>query len=236
MPVTRSAKINLEPVAKQVSDVLRQWILSGQLDAGEHIRQEAIAEELGVSRVPVREALLTLETEGLITRQKYKGAFVAQFSPEEVREVYLLRTLLECHLFEHALPNISESDLRLAEDIIDQSMRSESPEDWMRLNMDFHMALYEPSRLTLTLQTLKSLLLRTERYFLLQHAISPSIQQTSSSEHREIIRVIRSGDRDTALKTLRGHIEVNAEEVIDLLKQRGEPNPPPAMSSRRLEA
>jgi DNA-binding GntR family transcriptional regulator len=213
----RVPPINLEPVAKQVSDVLRQWILSGRLAAGQHLRQDAIAEELGVSRVPVREALLTLEAEGLITRQKYRGAFVADLSLAEVQETYLLRVLLECFLFERALPYIDEAHLRRAEQIIRVSTMTNESEEWMRLNIDFHMALYEPSQLTLTMQTLKSMLLRTDRYFRLQQAISPSVQRMSCDEHEQIIDIIRSGDQEAALLAMRRHIERNAEEVIQFV-------------------
>ena len=213
----RIPPINLEPVANQVSDVLRQWILSGRLAAGQHLRQDAIAEELGVSRVPVREAFLTLEAEGLITRQKYRGAFVAELSLAEVQETYLLRALLECFLFERALPHIGEAHLLRAEQIIRQSTRAGTSEDWMKLNIDFHMTLYEPSQLTLTMQTLRSMLRRTDRYFRLQQAISPSVQQLSSDEHQAIVDTIRSGDRKGALLAMRRHIERNAEEVAQFV-------------------
>ncbi|MEJ8567967.1 GntR family transcriptional regulator [Elongatibacter sediminis] len=221
----QTASINLEPVAKQVSDVLRQWIMSGHLPAGEHIRQDAIAEDLGVSRAPVREALLTLEAEGLITRQKYKGAFVAEISLAEVRETYKLRSLLECFLFENALPRITEKDLQRAEKIVHESLATTNSDDWMQLNIDFHMTLYEPSQLTLTMQTLNGLLLRTDRYFRLQQAISPSVQHKSHDEHQEILDIIRSGDHEAAVRLMREHIESNSDEVIQFVEDGAKADP-----------
>jgi DNA-binding GntR family transcriptional regulator len=225
MPTQRTAPIKFEPVASQVTELLRQWILTGHLAAGQHVRQEAIAEELGVSRVPVREALLTLEGEGLITRQKYRGAFVAEISLAEVQETYLLRNLLEGFLFDRALPHITENHLRHAENVIRESMEDVTSDDWMRLNIEFHMTLYEPSQLTLTMQTLKGMLQRTDRYFRLQQAISPSVQHASRDQHQQIIDIIRTGDREAALQAMRRHIQSNADEVIQFIENKSISSP-----------
>lgn len=231
----RASPIKVEPIASQVVDLLRQWILTGHLRGGQHVRQEAIAEELGVSRVPVREALLMLEAEGLITRKKYKGAFVAEISLSEVQETYLLRDLLESFLFGKALPHITENHLRRAENIIRQSMESITSDEWMQLNIDFHMTLYEPSELTLTMQMLKGLLQRTDRYFRLQQAISPSLQHASRYQHQRLIDIIRTGDHEAALKALHEHIQGNADEVIQFIEKNktvsGPVSPPPMLVS-----
>jgi DNA-binding GntR family transcriptional regulator len=214
------APIKIEPVASQVTEVIRQWILTGRLAAGHHIRQEAIASELGVSRVPVREALLTLEAEGLIVRKKYKGAYVAGISLAEVKETYQLRDLLESFLFEKALPHITADVLKRAEEIIRQSDEARPGEDWMRLNIEFHLTLYEPAQLPVTMQTLKSMLRRTDRYFRLQQAISPTLQQESRTQHQSIVDIIRSGDGGAALHAMRQHIHVNADEIARYLEDR----------------
>ncbi len=226
MPIVEAepvAPVNFVPVASKVAEVLRQWILTGRLTAGQHIRQEAIAAELGVSRVPVREALLALEAEGLIIRQKYKGAFVAEISVAEIKETYLLRDVLETLLFEKALPRITEDHLRRAEEIIHQSNEATTGEEWMALNIDFHMALYEPSQLTLTMQTLKSMFRRTDRYFRLQQAISPTVENASRDQHQGIIDIIRAGDHKAALQAMREHIRGNADEIIRLASRGAAP-------------
>lgn len=224
--------IRVEPIASQVVEILRQWILTGHLRGGQHVRQEAIADELGVSRVPVREALLMLEAEGLITRKKYKGAFVAEISLSEIQETYLLRNLLESFLFGKALPHITESHLQQAEDIIRQSMLSDiTSDDWMRLNIEFHMTLYEPAQLSLTMQTLKGLLQRTDRYFRLQQAISSSVQHASRYQHQRIIDVIRTGDHEAALQALHQHIQSNADEVTQFIEKTKSTSGPASLSS-----
>ena len=220
MPAAQPAPIELKPAAIQVAEVLRQWILTGRLSGGEYIRQEAIARELGVSRVPVREALVALEAEGIIVREKYKGAFVAEISLAEVRETYALRELLELFLFESALPHITEDSLRIAEGIIRQSDQAEMGQDWARLNMEFHMALYEPAQMPLTMQTLESMLRRTDRCFRLQRAVSPTLRDASRDQHQDIVDVIRSGDREAAMQAMRQHIKSNADEVIEYLERQ----------------
>jgi DNA-binding GntR family transcriptional regulator len=212
--------IHLEPAANQVANVLRQWIVTGRLAAGRHIKQEAIAEELGVSRVPVREAFVILEAEGIIVREKYKGAFVAKISLAEIKETYLLRDLLESFLFEKALPLISEDDLRQAENIIRQSDEAQTSQDWTRLNVEFQMTLYRPSLLSLTMQTLVSVLRRSDRYFRLQQAISRTLRDSRRDQHQRIVDVIRSGDHEAALQAMRLHIQDNSVEVIEYLQSQ----------------
>ena len=94
----KSARITAKPMGEQVADILRQWIVNGHLSGGSHIRQEEIAKELGVSRLLVREALVILESEGLVNRETYKGTVVTEVSLEGVNETCALRVLLETYL------------------------------------------------------------------------------------------------------------------------------------------
>jgi len=235
MRFAQASPIRLEPVANQVTEVIRQWIITGRLVADQHIRQEAIAAELGVSRVPVREALQALEAEGLIVRKKYRGAYVAGIPLAEVRETYALRDLLECFLFEKALTHITEDVLRNVEDIVRQSDYARTAEDWMRLNIEFHVTLYEPAQMPLTLQTWRSMLRRTDRYFRLQQAISPTLQQESRAQHQQIVDIIRSGDGTAAVAAMREHIHVNADEVVRYLELRAHEERAPALPAQGSE-
>ncbi|MCV6602558.1 MAG: GntR family transcriptional regulator, partial [Cohaesibacter sp.] len=90
-----------------VADEIRQRILNGELREGEQIRQEAIATELGVSRIPVREALRQLEAEGLITLVSHKGAEVTRLEPTEIAELFEVRVMLENWLFSLAIDHIT---------------------------------------------------------------------------------------------------------------------------------
>ena len=100
-----------EPVAFQIVRSLREDILDGVLAPGLQIRQEALAERFGVSRVPVREALRRLEAEGLVTTELHKGAFVSSRSLDEVEEMLDIRIALELRALKLAIPNLSREHL-----------------------------------------------------------------------------------------------------------------------------
>jgi len=207
MSEAQDVPIQLKPAATQVVEVLRQWILTGRLGAA-------------------------LEAEGMIVREKYKGAFVAEISLAEFREAYELRELLEVFLFEKALSHINEDHLRRAEILIRQSDEAETGHDWLQLNKKFHMTLYEPAQMLVTAQTLENLLRRTDRYFRLQQAVLPTIRDTSRDEHQAIINIIRSGDHKAALQAMRQHIHSNADEIIEYLESQSLAGSVPATSGQ----
>ncbi|MDR7541769.1 MAG: GntR family transcriptional regulator, partial [Armatimonadota bacterium] len=91
-----------------VADVLREAILRGILLAGQQLRQDEIARELGVSHIPVREALRQLEAEGLVRLRPYRGFEVSELSPEEVEELYEIRIPLECQALRLAFPHLTD--------------------------------------------------------------------------------------------------------------------------------
>ena len=103
-----TAMSEFEPVAFQIVRSLREDILDGVLAPGLQIRQEALAERFGVSRVPVREASW-LEAEGLVTTELHKGAFVSSRSLDEVEEMLDIRIALELRALKLAIPNLSRS-------------------------------------------------------------------------------------------------------------------------------
>ena len=98
-----------------VVEVLREKILSGAIVAGEALRQSALAEELNVSRIPVREALLQLEAEGLVKFEAHKGATATLLSAEQASELFELRAMIETDLLAKAIPNLREQDFVQAE-------------------------------------------------------------------------------------------------------------------------
>src|SRR5262245_5445046 len=98
-----------------VADRLRDKILRGEFREGEQLRQHAIADELAVSRIPVREAFRQLEAEGLIKIIDHRGAIVAALSPEEIEELFDIRAALESVTLRQAVPRLTDDDLARAE-------------------------------------------------------------------------------------------------------------------------
>src|SRR5581483_4658237 len=111
-----------------VTEKLRQAILDGTFKPNQRLHQADLAEILNVSRIPTREALRTLEGEGLVTFYPHRGAVVATMSPEEIEEVYEIRILLETSAAQRALKRVTDAQVV-----------------WARLNDDFHHSMYAPS-------------------------------------------------------------------------------------------
>jgi DNA-binding GntR family transcriptional regulator len=218
--------INRQTAADQVAEVLREKILSGELPAGQYIRQEAIAQELGVSRLPVREALVLLESQGLVQTEKYKGTFVASLSMREIEEIYALRGLLETFLLRRAFPNLDEQIFEQAEQIIERSKKAKNLAEWAELNWQFHTTLYEPAHLDLTLKTLEQVLIRADRYLRLQRTLSAKLRASSDEQHAHIIELLRAGKCEDAIRAMGEHIEWNMEDMgktIAQIKQSAAP-------------
>src|SRR5215831_6943779 len=132
-------------VAAAAAEALRGRILAGELKEGSQLRQEVLAAELGVSRIPLREALRLLEGEGLVTIVPHRGAVVSVLSPEEIGELFDLRVLIEPDLIRRAIPNMTAEDLREAEDTLagyKSAFAQRNVESWGSLNTRFHTVLY----------------------------------------------------------------------------------------------
>lgn len=197
-----------------VADELRKRIMSGQLREGEQVRQEAIATELGVSRIPVREALRQLEAEGLITLVSHKGAEVTRLEPSEIAELFEVRIMLESWMFEHAIEHITESHLEAAEKLI-ASMRNDAMiEEWGALNWQFHETLYTPARKPATMKILRRVHDNIDRYVRLQITLTEDSQERAHREHQAIVDAARNKNAKVAVALLNDHINHVKEQLL----------------------
>nr|WP_279347226.1 GntR family transcriptional regulator [Govania unica] len=206
-------QIERNTTAAEVARVLRQRILGGLYQEGEFLRQESIAQELGVSRLPVREALALLEAEGFVIREKYRGALIPKLSIKEVREIYSLRNMVEPYLLEHALPHLTAEHLSKAKEHLAASRSCQDLSQWAELNWAFHKTLYEPANLPLAMQVLEQLLLRADRYLKMQRSLSMESLAESHAEHQSLIDLIEEGKFVEAVDALRKHIVWNEHDV-----------------------
>lgn len=199
--------------AAEVARIVRQRILNGHYKAGSFLRQEAIAQDLGVSRIPVREALALLEAEGFVIREQYRGALIPKLSLQEVKEIYTLRSMLEPYLLEQAIPKLTASVLDKARELVVASRDCTDLNEWGRLNFLFHKTLYQVAELPLTMLVLDQLLGRADRYLRMQRYLSAEIQKESDQEHQNILELIAAGRGEEAVAALRKHISWNEEDV-----------------------
>ncbi|WP_321797313.1 GntR family transcriptional regulator [Caballeronia sp. J97] len=200
-----------------VTTAIRQRILSGDLAPGEVLRQEALADELGVSRVPIREAITRLTGEGLLTKVPHKGAYVAELSIEEVQETFEIRLRLEPWLFSQAIPHISDAEIAKAEKLVNEMDLADSGV-WGQLNWRLHETLYLPARRDITLQMLRVLHDRSDRYFRFQ-VVQVPIREQSHEEHMSLIDACRKRDAKLGAKLLEQHVKTAGQQIISVVEK-----------------
>ena len=197
-----------------VADELRKRILSGHLKEGEQVRQEAVANELGVSRIPVREALRLLEAEGLITLISHKGAEVTRLEPSEIAELFDVRIMLENWLFEQAFALLTDEDLIAAEALIDTMRTRAALDEWGTLNWKFHETLYRPANKSATMKILRRVHDNIDRYVRLQIALTEDSQAQAHKEHQAIVDAVRDKNAKMAAALLVDHINHVKDELL----------------------
>lgn len=206
-----------------VVEVLRERILSGDIKAGEPLRQSAIAEQLNVSRIPVREALVQLEAEGLVNFEPHKGASASELSTSQVTELFELRAMIESDLLAKAIPNLQKSDLDEAEKVLcalESAFKlKDSVASWSLLNTQFHTCLYKAANRPHTLEVVNGLNTNCDRYIRLQLLLTGGIP-TAEREHRILLDLCKKRDISAATSLLREHILHAAEAIKKLVVQQ----------------
>lgn len=200
---------------------LRNRILSGDLEEGALIRQELLAEEYDVSRMPVREALKRLDSEGLVVFQNNRGATVTKHSLDEIAEIFDVRILLEVDLFQRSIPNMTEAHFAECEAILeamDASYRAGDIADWGPLNAAYHGKLYAAAGRHLTEVLLKRVTLQANRYVSM-HIDKLNKRENASHDHHALLELARQRDISEATSRLKHHLINTKHQVIALVKQ-----------------
>ncbi|MGL4810911.1 MAG: GntR family transcriptional regulator [Beijerinckiaceae bacterium] len=209
-------------LAGAIADQLRRDILAGTYPPASQLRQDAVANAFNVSRIPVREALLQLEAEGLVRIEPHKGAVVTPLSWEEVEDVFALRVLLEPRLLSASLPNLRADDLDEMDRIQDAFAAAVTTGDagqWGTLNAALHLAMYRRAAQPRTLAIVTTLLQTSERYTRLQLA-TPEAWARADREHAALIACCRSGDTAGAVRLLDHHIASVCDDLRRLAMRK----------------
>jgi len=206
-----------------VVETLREKILSGELKAGESLRQAALATELNVSRIPVREALLHLEGEGLVVFEAHKGATVTELNAKHVAELFDLRAMLEGHLLAASLPFLTSEKLDEASDILvqlDKALGKENATNiWSELNSRYHNCLYSGANRPQTQDLVNTLNKNADRYIRMHLLWAGGISK-AGPEHHQLLAYCKTGDVDKAVAVLKHHILSSRNEIKAFLEQR----------------
>lgn len=210
-------------VAERAADELRRKIMSGELPEGFQLRQDALAAELGISRIPVREALVQLEGEGLVRIVPHKGAVVSELSIDEISELFMLRGLLEPLLLKKSAPRLTPDDFLELDAILAEykhELDAQHSNRWGELNTKLHDVLMSRAEQPRTLAIVTSLLQQTDRYTRLQLSLSAESCRRAEEEHGELVRLCKIGDVRAAAALLKKHIEHACAELEKFVLSR----------------
>ncbi len=227
--------VDARTLRQSVTDAIRQAIFQGDLLPGAQINQVQIAEQLGVSRGPVREALGQLEEEGLIRNVPYKGTFVTEISEEYIRELYDVRRLIETFAIRLACESATEADwaeinavLNAMADASDSAGLTQVAE----LDVQFHLLIIRSARHSLLLQSWKSIEMGVRRFSMLRHRIYSNAEAVID-RHRQILAALEQGNADLAAERLGRHIDDARDRVLELWAEQrnGSPEASPVPQS-----
>lgn len=207
-------------------EYVRRRILSGEFPAGTQLNLDKIARNLGVSRMPIREAIRQLASEGLITIYPRRGCIVTRLSLGDVMDLAEIRELLEGLAIRRALPHLDPPALQQLEALLGQMEAAGSDTElWLRLHDEFHDYLSsrsQSSRLTTLVRHLRQ-------------SVTPHIQlflsgykkgELPNVEHRELLEAIKSGDADRAEAAMREHVASTASALGEFLRSTADARPP----------
>ena len=213
------------PLADSAFESLRDAIIYGRLEAGQWLRQEALAQELGVSQMPVREALKRLVAEGLAERIPYKGERVAEFSPEDIVDICANRLVLEGLAVRLATPLITAEGMEQLKDNLREVEGYTEPEQISRrreLNAEFHLSICRASGRRYLVRLLESLWKRFPSVMLYegmlrQKELLPARLGREIREHWAILEALEQRNAQLAEEETRRHIQNLSQELTEVL-------------------
>ena len=209
------------PLRDVVFNTLRQGILKGDLKPGERLMEIHLADRLGVSRTPIREAIRMLELEGLVTMIPRKGAEVARISKQDLRDVLEVRKSLDSLAVRLACDRITDEEkdeLRKTEEDFEQSIRKGDVTSIAEADVRFHDVILKAGKNGRLMQMINNLAERMFRYRL-EYIKDSRNHSRLIEEHRKIIEYIVDGDKDSACEAIETHIDNQEKNVISQLEQ-----------------
>ena len=209
-----------------VADKMRAAILDGHYKPGEWLRQERLAQELGVSQMPVREALKELVTEGLIEHGPYRGARVVTFSIQDITDLYEHRAFLEGRAAYFSAQIITESDLINLKKIQTGMEENDAPEavlKYRELNRSFHQTIFTISRHDYLIRTLNQMWAAFPTMLIANFSATasqplPERDSTDREEHQAIVSALEAHEPVQAEQAMRDHILATNRHLVSFLK------------------
>jgi DNA-binding GntR family transcriptional regulator len=209
---------------------LREAILSGRLTPGARLQQDDLARELGVSRMPIREALRVLHSEGLAELQPHRGAVVTNLKPEEIEEVFEIRAMLEARAATLAAPHLRDATLERMRALCEE-MEAPGLDDagWLARNHAFHTLIYPASRWP-RLCALIEAQRNVTRPYLAAATTLTARRPGAQREHRQLLDAAARGDGPRLAALTEEHLRTTARRLIAYVAGR---RPAEGLAARR---
>jgi len=208
-----------KPLREIVLEALREAIVTGVLEPGERLMEIQLAEELGVSRTPIREAIRKLELEGFVVMIPRKGAYVAGVSYKDVKDVFEIRAALEGLAAGLAAEKITDEEIEQMERVLHYEKEPDNLEEMVQSDTDFHALLYKASRNEKLIWILGNLREQIQRFRSASLAV-PGRVKNAIAEHREILEAIARHDVKEAQALATAHIENAANVMFEAMRQQ----------------
>jgi len=210
LPASRFSPIDVPNLRSHIEQHIRNAIITGLIKPGEHLIETAIAEELGVSRSPVREALSALEREGLIVNLPRRGYRVIEFTEKDIDEIYSLRVLLEAEAMRRAIERLSDDQAEIFQETVDQiGKAAHQPEERSRLvalDISFHDRICQVADHARLYSAWNSMRLQTAMLISLTSLTHINYPDQHQEIHQRILDAMRTRNFAQADLLLRDHI------------------------------
>lgn len=207
-----------QALAVGIASRLRDAILAGYFGPGEQLREEPLARSMGVSRGPVREALLRLEREGLVVVRRNRGAFVAQLSARDLEEVYTLRLAIERLAMQRVARLATAEQLAGLQEVVDQmaasGVRGITERDAADFDLRFHDLVYAASNHRRLSEVWANLRPQVHILLLNRNVAKEDFREFLVMGHQWIVDALRDRDEDLATRTIEDHLRGSYERVV----------------------
>jgi DNA-binding GntR family transcriptional regulator len=206
---------------------LRHWVADGTLRPGDRINMEAVAESVGCSIIPVREALRVLAKENIITIVPHRGAFVRVLSPDEITEIYWIRQTLEARALGNAGPKLTPADFQTLLSMIEEMERvinAGNVLEYMTIDREFHLSMYRKHNSDY-LMGLCTDAYHASHAYRLAHAALPGRASQGNREHRALVEALMRNDTPAAQAILQQHFADTASFLLNYVRQPDKPTP-----------
>ena len=205
--------------SEELSELIEEQIATGARQRGTRLDEQELAAEFGVSRTPIREALIQLAAVGLVEMRPRRGAIVADIGPARLCEMFDVMAELEAmcgRLAARRIDDAEQKQLLKAHHACEAARDAQDPNEYYRLNEVFHQCIYAASHNGFLAEQATALHRRLRPYRRLQLRVRNRMQ-TSYAEHQAIVDAILAGDGERAAEALRGHVTVQGERFADLV-------------------